>query len=186
MRGVAQLPRVDVVISYAGADGASMRGCLAAGARGIVSAGFAPGGQTPGSGKPRCGAGAEHACGQRARREFRASGGERGRLSGQPVAAESAGAADAGVARARPGAELRRAQQGVCDLLTSPRVNDVIPSSLQTKPSCIAPCAYLPRQKTAPHSDHRQLPNHHRPRSVPPSASVSPPAPSPRSPRTPP
>ena len=48
VRGVAQLPRVDVVISYAGADGAAMRGCLAAGARGIVSAGFAPGGQTPG------------------------------------------------------------------------------------------------------------------------------------------
>ena len=36
VRGVAQLPR------------AAMRGCLAAGARGIVSAGFAPGGQTPG------------------------------------------------------------------------------------------------------------------------------------------
>lgn len=37
------LPRVDIAISYAGADGAALRGCLEAGADGIVSAGFAPG-----------------------------------------------------------------------------------------------------------------------------------------------
>ncbi len=43
VRGLQALPRVDVVISYAGADGAAIRGCIAAGAEGIVSAGFAPG-----------------------------------------------------------------------------------------------------------------------------------------------
>jgi L-asparaginase len=41
--GLNNLPRVDIVMSYAGADGAAIRGCVAAGARGIVSAGFAPG-----------------------------------------------------------------------------------------------------------------------------------------------
>jgi L-asparaginase len=40
---LTQLPRVDIAISYAGADGAALRGCLAAGAQGVVSAGFAPG-----------------------------------------------------------------------------------------------------------------------------------------------
>ena len=43
VRGMSSLPRVDIVISYAGADGAAIRGCLAAGAEGLVSAGFAPG-----------------------------------------------------------------------------------------------------------------------------------------------
>jgi L-asparaginase len=37
------LPRVDIVYSYAGADGAMVEAAVAAGARGIVSAGFAPG-----------------------------------------------------------------------------------------------------------------------------------------------
>jgi L-asparaginase len=37
------LPRVDISYSYAGGDGTAVRAFLAAGARGIVSAGFAPG-----------------------------------------------------------------------------------------------------------------------------------------------
>src|SRR5215471_3757645 len=37
------LPRVDIIYSYAGADGALIDAAVAAGARGIVSAGFAPG-----------------------------------------------------------------------------------------------------------------------------------------------
>jgi L-asparaginase len=41
------LPRVDIVYSYAGADGALVDAAAAAGARGIVSAGFAPGSPTP-------------------------------------------------------------------------------------------------------------------------------------------
>jgi L-asparaginase len=41
------LPRVDVVYSYAGADGALVAAAVAAGARGLVSAGFAPGSPTP-------------------------------------------------------------------------------------------------------------------------------------------
>lgn len=45
--GVAALPRVDIAYSYAGADGAAVRAFVAAGARGIVSAGFAPGMTTP-------------------------------------------------------------------------------------------------------------------------------------------
>jgi L-asparaginase len=43
VRGYQSLPRVDVVISYAGADGAAIQGCISAGAEGLVSAGFAPG-----------------------------------------------------------------------------------------------------------------------------------------------
>lgn len=46
-RGVADLPRVDIVLSYAGADGAAVRAFVAAGARAIVSAGVAPGLATP-------------------------------------------------------------------------------------------------------------------------------------------
>jgi L-asparaginase len=42
------LPRVDISYSYAGADGTAMRAFVAAGARGIVSAGFAPGFSAPG------------------------------------------------------------------------------------------------------------------------------------------
>ena len=41
------LPRVDIVYSYAGADGALVDAAVAAGARGLVSAGFAPGSPTP-------------------------------------------------------------------------------------------------------------------------------------------
>ena len=41
--GRETLPRVDVVMSYAGADGALVQAAVAAGAKGIVSAGFAPG-----------------------------------------------------------------------------------------------------------------------------------------------
>jgi L-asparaginase len=37
------LPRVDIVYSYAGADGAAVKAMVAAGARGIVSAGLPPG-----------------------------------------------------------------------------------------------------------------------------------------------
>lgn len=38
-----RLPRVDIVYSYVGADGAAVRAFVDAGAKGIVSAGFAPG-----------------------------------------------------------------------------------------------------------------------------------------------
>jgi L-asparaginase len=41
------LPRVDIIYSYAGADGALIDAAVAAGARGLVSAGFAPGSPTP-------------------------------------------------------------------------------------------------------------------------------------------
>ncbi|KAI9012447.1 asparaginase [Hyaloraphidium curvatum] len=40
-------PRVDVSYAYAGCDGTAVRAFVAAGARGIVSAGFAPGGTSP-------------------------------------------------------------------------------------------------------------------------------------------
>ncbi len=46
------LPRVDVTYSYAGSDGTAVRAFLAAGARGIVSAGFAPGFCGPGDLEP--------------------------------------------------------------------------------------------------------------------------------------
>jgi L-asparaginase len=42
------LPRVDISYSYTGADGTAVRAFVAAGARGIVSAGFAPGFSAPG------------------------------------------------------------------------------------------------------------------------------------------
>jgi L-asparaginase len=44
---LAALPRVEIIYSYAGADGALVDAAVAAGARGIVSAGFAPGSPTP-------------------------------------------------------------------------------------------------------------------------------------------
>lgn len=43
IRGLDALPRVDIVYSYAGCDGTASRAFIAAGARGIISAGFAPG-----------------------------------------------------------------------------------------------------------------------------------------------
>jgi L-asparaginase len=45
--GVEALPRVDIAHSYAGGDGVAVRAFIAAGARGIISAGFAPGYCTP-------------------------------------------------------------------------------------------------------------------------------------------
>jgi L-asparaginase len=48
IRALEALPRVDVSYAYAGADGADVRAFVAAGARGIVSAGFAPGFPSPG------------------------------------------------------------------------------------------------------------------------------------------
>jgi L-asparaginase len=44
---LGEMPRVDIVYSYAGADGALVDAAVAAGARGIVSSGFAPGSPTP-------------------------------------------------------------------------------------------------------------------------------------------
>ena len=44
---LATLPRVEIIFSYAGADGALVDAAVAAGARGNVSAGFAPGSPTP-------------------------------------------------------------------------------------------------------------------------------------------
>lgn len=41
------LPRVEIVLSYGGADAALVEAAVAAGAEGIVSAGFAPGSPTP-------------------------------------------------------------------------------------------------------------------------------------------
>ena len=46
-RDLGVLPRVDIVLSYAGADAALVDAAIAAGAQGIVSAGFAPGSPTP-------------------------------------------------------------------------------------------------------------------------------------------
>ncbi|MBT5110468.1 MAG: asparaginase [Rhodospirillaceae bacterium] len=44
---LTELPRVDILASYAGSDGVAVDAYLAAGARGIVSAGMAPGSGTP-------------------------------------------------------------------------------------------------------------------------------------------
>src|SRR5215475_1967469 len=46
-REITRLPRVDIVLSYAGADAALVEATVAAGAEGIVCAGFAPGSPTP-------------------------------------------------------------------------------------------------------------------------------------------
>ena len=43
IRALDSLPRVDIAYAYVGSDGAAVRAFLAAGAKGIVSAGFAPG-----------------------------------------------------------------------------------------------------------------------------------------------
>ncbi len=47
LRSLEALPRVDIAYSYAGADGTAVRAFVAAGAKGIVSAGFAPAMTTP-------------------------------------------------------------------------------------------------------------------------------------------
>ena len=47
VRGRADLPRVDIAASYAGADAAAIQAFVAAGARAIVSASLAPGVTTP-------------------------------------------------------------------------------------------------------------------------------------------
>src|SRR5579863_6393122 len=46
-REIAALPRVDIIYSYAGADGDLVPAAVKAGARGLVSAGFAPGTPSP-------------------------------------------------------------------------------------------------------------------------------------------
>lgn len=43
LSGLRSLPRVDIVYSYAGADGVAVKALVAAGARGIVAAGLPPG-----------------------------------------------------------------------------------------------------------------------------------------------
>jgi len=48
IRALDALPRVDIVLSYVGADATAVRAFAAAGAKGIVSAGFAPGSPTEG------------------------------------------------------------------------------------------------------------------------------------------
>jgi L-asparaginase len=47
IRHLPALPRVDIAYSHADADGTAIRAFVAAGAQGIVSAGFAPGSGTP-------------------------------------------------------------------------------------------------------------------------------------------
>ena len=48
IRALDALPRVDIAYAYAGGDGTAVRAFTAAGAKGIVSAGFAPGFAPPG------------------------------------------------------------------------------------------------------------------------------------------
>ncbi|MGE0259250.1 MAG: asparaginase, partial [Alphaproteobacteria bacterium] len=46
-REIAALPRVDIIYSYAGADGDLVEAAVNSGAQGLVSAGFAPGTPSP-------------------------------------------------------------------------------------------------------------------------------------------
>jgi L-asparaginase len=46
-RDIGRLPRVDVIYSYAGADGDLVEAAVSGGAKGLVSAGFAPGTPSP-------------------------------------------------------------------------------------------------------------------------------------------
>jgi L-asparaginase len=48
IRALDALPRVDIALAYAGADGTAVRAFIEAGAKGIISAGFAPGFAPPG------------------------------------------------------------------------------------------------------------------------------------------
>ena len=48
IRALTELPRVDIAYGYAGADGTAVRAFVAARAKGIISAGFAPGFAPPG------------------------------------------------------------------------------------------------------------------------------------------
>ena len=48
IRALDALPRVDIAYAYTGADGTAVRAFIGAGARGIISAGFAPGFSAPG------------------------------------------------------------------------------------------------------------------------------------------
>ena len=48
VKDLEALPRVDIAYAYAGADGVEIDAFVAAGAKGIISAGFAPGMTTPG------------------------------------------------------------------------------------------------------------------------------------------
>src|SRR5277367_4606438 len=48
IRTLSALPRVDIALAYAGADGTAVRAFIGAGAKGIISAGFAPGFAPPG------------------------------------------------------------------------------------------------------------------------------------------
>lgn len=45
--GLADLPRVDIIYTYGGADAVMIEAAIAAGAKGLISAGFAPGMPTP-------------------------------------------------------------------------------------------------------------------------------------------
>ncbi|HEV8678149.1 MAG TPA: asparaginase, partial [Stellaceae bacterium] len=46
-REITALPRVDILYSYGGADGALVEAAVKAGAKGLISAGFAPGSPSP-------------------------------------------------------------------------------------------------------------------------------------------